>query len=302
MFASRTSGRSDALCRFFVFFSTLPLTLNVFTDKAIDRRHQWDGYSCDQWDDGRRQPPYNMVNCCTRRNIVWECQRSAEKCWQGEFLASWRRKAHRLTLCERLDTISNKGDDFLSHIVICDETRVHHYFPQSKQASMEWREPGETATRKAKTRLPAGKDLATFFWDCRGISLVDILHERRAVDAAYYYQLSDEVKLAYRRKRRDMSVRSAILLHDNARPHTAALTRKNWIIFRGKHWKIRPTVPIYRYVTTTCSGSLEEKLGGHHFHVNDSVKRFMSNWSGMRPDSFLMTELKIFRFDGEMCE
>ena len=38
VFASRTFGRSDALCRSLVFFSTIPLTLNVFTHKAIDCR------------------------------------------------------------------------------------------------------------------------------------------------------------------------------------------------------------------------------------------------------------------------
>lgn len=35
--------------------------------------------------------------------------------------------------------------------------------------------------------------------------------------------IADEVKPAYRRKRRDKPIRKAILLSDNARPHTAAL-------------------------------------------------------------------------------
>ena len=56
--------------------------------------------------------------------------------------------------------------------------------------------------------------------------LVDFLHELRTVNAAYYSQLLDEVKLAYRRKRRHVPIRSAILLHDNARPHTTALTQE----------------------------------------------------------------------------
>ena len=62
--------------------------------------------------------------------------------------------------------------------------------------------------RKDKTRLSTGKFLATFLWDCKGISLVDFLREQGTVNAAYYCQLLDEVKLAHRRKRRDMPVRN----------------------------------------------------------------------------------------------
>ena len=56
-----------------------------------------------------------------------------------------------------------EGDDFLRHIVICDETWVHHYISETEQASMKWLIPGEATTRKVKTRLSAGKVLATFF-------------------------------------------------------------------------------------------------------------------------------------------
>ena len=87
------------------------------------------------------------------------------------------------------------------HIVTCDEAWVHRYIPESKQPSKEWQKPGEAAPWKAKTRLSAGKVLATLFLNRRGILLVAFLHERRAVNAAYYCQLLDEVKLAHLRKR-----------------------------------------------------------------------------------------------------
>ena len=64
------------------------------------------------------------------------------------------------------------------------------------------------------------------FWDCSDILLVDFIHERRTINAGYYHQLLDEVKQAYWRKNRDVLIPSADLLHDNARPHTAALTRE----------------------------------------------------------------------------
>jgi hypothetical protein len=54
---------------------------------------------------------------------------------------------------------------------------VHHYTPELKQASMEWRKRGEAAPVKAKSHLSAGKVLATVFWDSQGILIIDFLHE-----------------------------------------------------------------------------------------------------------------------------
>lgn len=74
-------------------------------------------------------------------------------------------KLNRFQVCERLlARFREEGDPFLSHIVTCDETWVHHYTPESKQASMEWRKKGETGPVKAKSRLSAGKVLATVFF------------------------------------------------------------------------------------------------------------------------------------------
>jgi len=74
-------------------------------------------------------------------------------------------------------------------------------------------------------RLSAGKVLTTIFWDWKGVLLIDFLHEHHTVNAAYYCQLLDNVKATYKTKRRGQPIRNVILLHDNAWPHTAVLTR-----------------------------------------------------------------------------
>ena len=88
----------------------------------------------------------------------------------------------------------------------------------------EWGDENLEKQHREKPKLVflLGK-LLQVFWDRRGILLIDFLLERSTVNAVYYCQLLDEVKLAYRRKRRDMLIRSAILLRGNARPHTTAL-------------------------------------------------------------------------------
>lgn len=79
---------------------------------------------------------------------------------------------------------------------------------------------------KAKIHCSAGKVLTTVFWDFKSILLIDFLHKRHTMNAAYYCQVLDKAKLAYRSKRRGFPIRSVLLLHDNVRPHTAALTQQ----------------------------------------------------------------------------
>jgi histone-lysine N-methyltransferase SETMAR len=55
------------------------------------------------------------------------------------------------------------------------------------------------------------------------------------MNAAYYCQLLDDMKAAYKTKRRRQPIRNVILLHDNARPHTAVLTQDKLKEF---HWEI----------------------------------------------------------------
>ena len=52
-------------------------------------------------------------------------------------------KNNRVAICQcLLDRYANKGEAFLTRIVTGDETRVHHFAPESKRQSMEWKHPG----------------------------------------------------------------------------------------------------------------------------------------------------------------
>ena len=72
------------------------------------------------------------------------------------------RKQTALPRSKDLARYRTEGDDFLRHIVTCNETWVHHDISESKQTSMEWLKLGETTQQKPKTRLCVGKVLATF--------------------------------------------------------------------------------------------------------------------------------------------
>lgn len=78
----------------------------------------------------------------------------------------------------------------------------------------------EAAPVKAKTQESANKVLLTV------LELVQHFARSSNHYAACYCKLLKEIKLAYCQKRRDQAIREIILLHDNAKPYTAAVTQQ----------------------------------------------------------------------------
>jgi hypothetical protein len=67
--------------------------------------------------------------------------------------------------------------------------------------------------------------MASVFWEPQGVLFICFLTEQRTINADYYWKpLKDQVKPAFRSKRRGRSVKSVCLFHDKVRPHTAAVT------------------------------------------------------------------------------
>jgi hypothetical protein len=68
-------------------------------------------------------------------------------------------KRNRLTICRSLfNRCRQEGDAFLRRIINRDETWIHHYAPESKRQSLEWKHPKSPAKKKKfKTQPSAGK-------------------------------------------------------------------------------------------------------------------------------------------------
>ena len=58
----------------------------------------------------------------------------------------------RVDICQKhLDRYGNERDIFLDRIITGDETWIHHYGPESKRQSMEWKLPQSPCEKKFKT-------------------------------------------------------------------------------------------------------------------------------------------------------
>ena len=135
-------------------------------------------------------------------------------------------KRKHLDICFRhLACYREEGDNFLQQIVTGDETWIHHYEPKSKQQNMQWKNPSSPAPKKFKMQPSAGKLMLTVFWDSQG-PILETYQERgtTVTSATYCDMIQRELKPAIHSKRRGKLSKEILLLHDNARPHTAAHT------------------------------------------------------------------------------
>ncbi|UYV60329.1 hypothetical protein LAZ67_1000846 [Cordylochernes scorpioides] len=66
-----------------------------------------------------------------------------------------------------LEMHQRDGDQLFSSIVTGDESWVHHSTPETKRQSMVWKKPEESAPKKAKVAISAGKVMAmeNFKWE-----------------------------------------------------------------------------------------------------------------------------------------
>jgi len=113
-------------------------------------------------------------------------------------------KCKRLDVCSRhLAHYHEEGDNFLQQIVTGDETWIHHYEPESKQQSMQWKHPSSPVGKKFKTQPSTGKLMLTIFWVSQG-PILETYQERGTTVTSVMYcdMLQRELKPAIRSKRR----------------------------------------------------------------------------------------------------
>ncbi len=116
-------------------------------------------------------------------------------------------------------------NDFLSRVVTGEEMWLHHWDPETKQASMQWQHVGSPPPKKARTQPSAGKVMATIFWDVEGILLIDYLPKKTTITGNYYVEVLRKLHQAIKDKRRGKLSRNILLLHDNAPAHSAKVTQ-----------------------------------------------------------------------------
>ena len=145
------------------------------------------------------------------------------------------------------------------------------------------------------------ENLRTVFFDFKGVILIDFLHERQTVNATYYSQLLDNAKTAYRQKRCGFPIRDIILLQDNARPHTDALTMEKIETLSWTTLKHPPYSPDLSPCDYHLFGPMKKTLGGKRFDDDVAVQDFMRNWLMAQLSSFYKNGITKLPIRCEKC-
>jgi len=83
--------------------------------------------------------------------------------WVPHMLSDEMKAESVRTSRELLECFEKEGEDFLKMIITGDETRVHHYDPENKRQSTEYRHKESPQPKKFKTQASAGKVMLTVF-------------------------------------------------------------------------------------------------------------------------------------------
>jgi len=67
--------------------------------------------------------------------------------------------------------------------------------------------------------------MATVFWDKKGVVLIEFIEPGTTITSETYCKTLKKLRRAIENKRRRMLTSGVVLLHNNARPHTAACTQ-----------------------------------------------------------------------------
>jgi len=119
-----------------------------------------------------------------------------------------------------LDLYTSVKEKFCRRLVTGDETRVHHWGPESKLDPVE----ASTHPKKFRTRPSANKVIATIFWDSGG--LLCYLPSKKTIIGQYCAELTFKLHDAIKQKRHGKLSLGAWLLHDNAPVHRSLVVQQ----------------------------------------------------------------------------
>ena len=121
--------------------------------------------------------------------------------WVPRLLTPAQKHTRLVMSPANLAFFETNSDSFLERFLTQDECWVHHFEPEIKHQSMQWKHLSSPPPTKAKVVSFAGKAMASVFWDAKGIAFIDYLQKGRTINGEYYANLLRELRQAIKSKR-----------------------------------------------------------------------------------------------------
>ena len=138
-----------------------------------------------------------------------------------------------------------------------------------------------------KTKPPAGKVMATVFWDAKCVIMLDFLPKRSTITEVYYANLLDQLRTAIREKRRGKLSKGILLQQDNATDQTCKAAMD---AVEQNGYELIPH-PVYSPYLAHCDfflfPNLKKDIRGCHLLSDEEVVTVVEEWvNGKDPNCF----------------
>ncbi|OAF63997.1 hypothetical protein A3Q56_08291, partial [Intoshia linei] len=154
-----------------------------------------------------------------------------------------------------------KNESFLENIVTGDEKWIHC---DNTELKKKWLSSQESPILTPKPELYGKNVMVSIWWDMKGILHYEYLKNKETINAEKYgEQLNKSTDAIYRKRSQMFSKGNIILLHDNARPHTAIKTRKHLMDLNYEH--CRNPLALRSHVHALSGSLIEDMALGSHF-------------------------------------
>lgn len=198
--------------------------------------------------------------------------------WVPRQLTDEHKKKRMGSAMQFLKLYHEFGDSLLDRIVTGDETWIYYYTPENRRQSQQWKHKDSPRVMKYKTCNSSLKVMATVFWDRHGLLLVDYLPKGETINEEYYIEVIWKLRRAIQNRRRGKLSKKIFLLHDNARPHSAQLTR---IFIESLKWEIfdhPPYSPDLAPSDYHLFLLLKNYLAGKRFSDQEELEKTVNDW------------------------
>ena len=112
---------------------------------------------------------------------------------------------------------------FIERYVTMVQTWIHHYDPETKIQSIQWKHKGSPTPKKFKVLPSAGKVLLSVSWDAQGVIMVDYLQRGATITGLYYADLIHKLQDAIEEKCHGKLRRNVLLHQDNTPSHKSLI-------------------------------------------------------------------------------
>uniref|UniRef100_A0A3Q0RHJ7 Mos1 transposase HTH domain-containing protein n=1 Tax=Amphilophus citrinellus TaxID=61819 RepID=A0A3Q0RHJ7_AMPCI len=134
--------------------------------------------------------------------------------WVPRHLTPDQKRTRLVTSQVNLALFEANPDGFLERFLAQDECWVHHYEPETKRQSMQWKQPSSPTPEKAKVVSSAGKVMISVFWDAKG----------HTINGEYYANLLRQLRKAIKSKWPGKLTKGVLFHQDNAPVHKSMVS------------------------------------------------------------------------------